>query len=94
MSGLTINNLDHGQELEAGAAEQVRGGILGELPLHGLSALFASMNSANISQNPVNVVMGGSGGNGDTTNLINNLTITPVNISSPVTSVQGGLPSA
>ncbi|HEX7038382.1 MAG TPA: hypothetical protein VF210_21640 [Pseudomonadales bacterium] len=93
MSGLTIDNLDDGRELESAAAADVRGGFLGDLP-YGVSSLFASMNSAQVAQNGVNVVMGGSQGAGDTTNLINNLNITPVNVSSPVTVVQGGLPTA
>lgn len=98
MSKLTISNLEEGRELDAGACDEVQGGMvipgLGELPLYGLSNVLASVNSATVVQNPVNVVMGGSQGGGDTVNYIGNANITPVNVSSPVTVVQGGLPTA
>ena len=99
MSKLTINNLPDGRELDPRACADVQGGGLqvpgiGELPLYGLSNVLASVNSANVSQNAVNLVMGGSTGSGDTVNYLGSATITPVNVSSPVTVVQGGLPGA
>lgn len=98
MSNLTIRNLDHVAELGADDRAAVRGGmelpLIGRLPGYGLTNVLASINSATISQNGVNFVMGGSGAGGDTVNYVNNANITPVNVSSPVTVVQGGLPTA
>jgi hypothetical protein len=98
MSKLTISNLEDDRDLDAHACEDVKGGMqipgLGEVPLYGLSNVLASVNSAAVSQNAVNFVMGGSQGGGDTVNYVGSATITPVNVSSPVTIVQGGLPTA
>lgn len=95
MSNLTIGNLDESRELDAGACEAVRGGLLipGLGDAYGVSNLLAQLTSASVSQNAVTLIMGGSQGSGDTTNYIGNATITPVNLS-PVTIVQGGLPTA
>jgi len=98
MSKLTISNLDEGRDLARHEGEDVKGGMqvpgIGYLPVYGLSNVLASVNSATISQNGVNFVMGGSGGGGDTVNYVGSASITPVNVSSPVTVVQGGLPVA
>lgn len=96
MSNLTIRNLDEVRELDSGARAEVKGGMmvpgLGEVP-YGLTNVISSVNSASVSQNGVNFVLGGGTG-GDTVNYVNSASITPVNVSSPVTIVQGGLPSA
>lgn len=98
MSKLTIGNLEEGRDLDSAACEEVQGGLtipgLGDLPLYGLTNVLASVNSASVSQNGVNFIMGGSQAGGDTVNYVGNATITPVNVSSPVTIVQGGLPTA
>jgi len=98
MSKLTISNLAESRDLDPRACADVQGGLqvpgIGELPLYGLSNVLASVNSANVSQNAVNLVMGGSTGSGDTVNYLGSATITPVNVSSPLTVVQGGLPGA
>ena len=98
MSRLTISNLDEGRDLDRRERDTVVGGLqvpgLGHLPLYGVTNALASVNSATISQNAVNFVMGGSGGGGDTVNYVGTASITPVTVSSPVTVVQGGLPSA
>jgi hypothetical protein len=98
MSNLTINNLDEVRDLDRAACADIKGGmelpLIGEVPMYGLSNVLASINSASVSQNAVNFVMGGSTGGGDTVNYVGNATITPVNVSSPVTVVQGGLPQA
>ena len=94
MSKLTIRNLEDARDLDRAACSDVQGGMqVPELPLEGLRSLLANVNSATISQNPVNIVMSGSGGSGDTVNYLGNASITPVNVSSPVTVVQGGLPA-
>jgi hypothetical protein len=93
MSKLTISNLE--ESLDSRACADVKGGLqlpgLGELPLYGLTNVFASVNSASVVQNPVNVVMGGSTGGGDTVNYLGSANITPVNVSSGVNVLQGGM---
>jgi len=97
MSKLTISNLDAGRELGTNDRAEIHGGmelpLIGRVPMYGMTNVVASINSATVAQNPVNVVMGGSGTSGDTVNYIGSANITPVNVGSPVTVVQGGLPS-
>ena len=91
MSNLTISNLEECRELDTEARADVAGGMdlpmMGYLPLH---TLVASFNQAMVSQNGINLTMVTGDGGG---NVIGNANITPVNIGSPVTILQGGLPA-
>lgn len=96
MSDLTISNLNETRELGRDERAEVKGGMdvpgVGQVPLYGLSNVLSSVNSTSVSQNAVNFVMGGASAAGDTVNYVGNANITPVNVSSPVTVVQGGVP--
>lgn len=97
MSKLTISNLDDARELDGTVRAEFKGGmalpVVGELPIYGMTNVLASINSASVSQNALNVVMSGAGGSGDSVNNIGSFSPTLVNLS-PVTVVQGGLPTA
>ena len=94
MSKLTISNLEEGRELDQNACVEVEGGFalpdMTRIPLLGYGNVLASYNSATIAQNPVNIIASGAGGSGDTVNYLGNVNVTPVNVSSAATVVQGG----
>lgn len=95
MSSLKITDIPRDQELDASAMSEVAGGWTGFLaglyaPSSGSQRLvpsvmnnfFIDYDQTVVQQNPVNVVFEGS------SNVIDTLNITPVNVNSPVNVLQ------
>lgn len=94
MSSLKITDIPRDQELDASALSEVSGGWSGFLaglyaPTSGsrlvpsvMNNFFIDYDQTVVQQNPVNVVIEGS------SNVIDTLNITPVNVNSPVNVLQ------
>lgn len=96
MSSLLIRDIPQNQELDAAAMTELKGGWTGFLAgLHApspssrlvpsvMNNYFIDYDQTVVQQNPVNVILEGS------SNVIGSLSITPVNVNSPVTVLQDG----